>query len=59
MPNSRVGEGLKYRLTFVDDAGKQIIVIVPDPQTSQDLKAGDWVLVTRLVNSFKVTKKGG
>ena len=59
MPNSRMGEGLKYRLAFVDDVGKQMIVPVPDPQTIKDLKVGERVLVTQFANSVKVTREGG
>jgi outer membrane lipoprotein SlyB len=47
------------RLTLVDDAGKQITVKVPDPQTIAGLKVGDRVLVTQVGNSVKVTKEGG
>jgi outer membrane lipoprotein SlyB len=46
-------------LTLVDDAGKQITVKVPDPQTIEGLKVGDRVLVTQVGNSVKVTKEGG
>jgi hypothetical protein len=58
MPNYRMGEGLKYRLTFVGDTGKEMIVTVQDLQTMKDLKVGERVLVTRFVNSAKETKKG-
>jgi outer membrane lipoprotein SlyB len=47
------------RLTLVDDAGKQITVKVPDPQTIQGLQVGDRVLVTQVGSSVKVTKEGG
>jgi hypothetical protein len=59
MPNSRMGQGLRYGLTFVDNADRQIIVTVPDPQTIKDLKVGDRISVTQFGNSVKVTKGGG
>ncbi len=47
------------RLTLADDAGKQMTLKAPDPQTIQDLKVGDKVLVTQVGNGIKVTKEGG
>ena len=59
MPNSRMDEGLKYRLALVDEAGEQKILTVQNPKTIKNLKVGDRVVGTQLFNSVKVTKKDG